>query len=242
MTHKNTLERRRLAGLCRCGEKPADGKKTCSKCIGKVVRKTRTRMVCRKVQGLCRCGKPPKPGIKYCEECAAKHVKEVNAIQRRNRSAGLCLCGQSPVEGKDSCERCLNRRKALTQRHKANGICVSCQCRKPQAGRAVCDECAAKNRAKGLEIRARYRKAVMSHYGNMCACCGETHDEFLTIDHMDNDGSKHREEVDGARLYRWLMKNNYPKNFQILCYNCNIAKGRYGKCPHCLDRIEALLL
>ena len=28
------------------------------------------------------------------------------------------------------------------------------------------------------------------------------------------------------------IKNNFPKGFQILCHNCNIAKGHYGKCPH----------
>lgn len=30
----------------------------------------------------------------------------------------------------------------------------------------------------------------------------------------------------------WQRKNNYPKGFQVLCHNCNLAKGFYGKCPH----------
>ena len=102
----------------------------------------------------------------------------------------------------------------------------------------MCSPCHEKVRAKGYEIRARYRKAVMDHYGRRCVCCGETQEEFLTIDHVDNDGKEHRKVVDGARLYRWLMKNDYPKNFQILCWNCNVAKGRYGVCPH--ERLRQL--
>ena len=27
-------------------------------------------------------------------------------------------------------------------------------------------------------------------------------------------------------------KNNYPEGFQVLCSNCNFAKGKYGSCPH----------
>jgi len=29
----------------------------------------------------------------------------------------------------------------------------------------------------------------------------------------------------------WLRKYNYPKGFQVLCHNCNMAK-RFGVCPH----------
>ncbi len=34
-------------------------------------------------------------------------------------------------------------------------------------------------------------------------------------------------------LYRWIIKNNFPEEFQILCFNCN--SGRHingGICPH----------
>ena len=34
------------------------------------------------------------------------------------------------------------------------------------------------------------------------------------------------------QVVRWITKNNSPKGFQILCHNCNMAKGFYGKCPH----------
>lgn len=232
MTHKNTLDRRAMAGLCRCGAQPDQGKKSCSNCITRMVQSNRERMALRKSQGLCRCGKPVKPGAKKCDACLATHVRWVSAVQKRYRDAGLCSCGKPPAENKESCERCLNRRKALTKRHKANGVCISCQCRPAESGHASCDGCFEKTRVKGREIRARYRKAVMVHYGSRCDCCGESNDAFLTIDHVNNDGKEHRKIVHASKLYRWLMKNNYPAGFQILCWNCNVAKQLHGECPH----------
>jgi hypothetical protein len=41
---------------------------------------------------------------------------------------------------------------------------------------------------------------VLIHYnGNppRCACCGETEERFLTIDHINNDGAEHRRKVMG---------------------------------------------
>lgn len=64
-----------------------------------------------------------------------------------------------------------------------------------------------------------------------CACCGESELKFLTIDHLEKVGRKNRRR--GA-IYDWLRKNGYPKdlNLQVLCMNCNLAKGAYGECPH----------
>lgn len=77
---------------------------------------------------------------------------------------------------------------------------------------------------------------VLTHYGGnppKCVCCGETHIEFLSIDHINGGGTKKRKETGGgSSLYRWLKKNNFPKEFQVLCMNCNFAKGHFGICPH----------
>ncbi len=83
-----------------------------------------------------------------------------------------------------------------------------------------------------IEYR-KSREDALSAYGAMCACCGETEKRFLCIDHINGGGGKHRKEkgVKG-RFYKWLASNSYPKEFQVLCYNCNLAKGFYGKCPH----------
>ena len=83
------------------------------------------------------------------------------------------------------------------------------------------------------EARRKYRENVIKQYGGECVCCGETEFKFLAIDHIKGGGRKHLKEIGGASsLIYWLKKNGYPKGFQILCYNCNMAKGLYGKCPH----------
>ena len=40
---------------------------------------------------------------------------------------------------------------------------------------------------------------IYSFYGNKCNCCGETEIKFLSLDHINNDGAKHRKENPGAR-------------------------------------------
>ena len=76
--------------------------------------------------------------------------------------------------------------------------------------------------------------AIMAYGGYVCACCGETEPLFLTIDHINNDGNKHRKQYQsGDGLYKWLKQHDYPEGFQILCMNCNHGKRRNnGVCPH----------
>lgn len=82
--------------------------------------------------------------------------------------------------------------------------------------------------------RAALREMVLAAYGSKCACCGEEQKLFLAIDHVNNDGAEHRKKVGKSdAFYRWLVENNYPSEFQILCCNCNW--GKYvngGVCPH----------
>ena len=86
----------------------------------------------------------------------------------------------------------------------------------------------------------KLRLEILKHYGGdppKCACpgCDEDHIEFLTIDHINNNGAEHLREIGvgaGSAFYYWLKRSNYPRGFQVLCWNCNCAKGRYGYCPH----------
>jgi hypothetical protein len=79
------------------------------------------------------------------------------------------------------------------------------------------------------EQREKRKKTVLDHYGNCCSCCGETMKEFLTIDHINNDGHEHKKQIksnNSDTLYRWLIKNNFPEGFRIHCYNCNCGRAR----------------
>lgn len=82
----------------------------------------------------------------------------------------------------------------------------------------------------------RYRADALHHYGEgdpKCVCCGETEPKFLAFDHIEGGGNQHRKTIpSGMGFFTWLQKNGYPPMFQLLCHNCNLAKGFYGACPH----------
>jgi len=86
---------------------------------------------------------------------------------------------------------------------------------------------------------SQYRKTLklkmLIHYaGNppKCACCGESELRFLTIDHTKGNGAEHRKQItgdpqkcSGSSIFQWILKNNFPEGFQVLCMNCNMAKS-----------------
>ena len=81
----------------------------------------------------------------------------------------------------------------------------------------------------------KLRQSIIDAYGGECVCCKETEIKFLAIDHIHNDGAEERrtKKLTGKNMYKYLQKNNYPKDrYQLLCHNCNMAKGFYGICPH----------
>jgi hypothetical protein len=87
--------------------------------------------------------------------------------------------------------------------------------------------------AKEGYLKAKMK--VVTAYGGKCVCCGESIVEFLSVDHIRGDGAKQRRELKmsgGGQFYYWLINHNYPKDFQVLCMNCNHAKGTNGVCPH----------
>ena len=90
-----------------------------------------------------------------------------------------------------------------------------------------CERCLenGKNRERKL------REEALAKYGGVCACCGEFRHEFLALDHINGGGRVHRRAIN-TPLPRWLKKNGWPEGFRVLCHNCNMAKGRYGACPH----------
>ncbi len=95
------------------------------------------------------------------------------------------------------------------------------------------DPDAARKRSRDYANALRLR--VLTAYSPLlqCACCGDSHIEFLALDHVNNDGVSQRKQLGGSSyIYRWVEKNNFPEGFQVLCHNCNMAKGCYGRCPH----------
>ena len=74
---------------------------------------------------------------------------------------------------------------------------------------------------------------------NCCACCGEKIFDFLTLDHINNDGADHRREFGGRvsfsgdKFIKHLLDTKQLDRIQVLCMNCNWGKQRNnGICPH----------
>jgi hypothetical protein len=98
-----------------------------------------------------------------------------------------------------------------------------------------------KVRLKDKKYRDGLRDECFVAYGNKCACCGETHKEFFAMDHKAGGGHAHRKSEkmlqQGCGIHMWLKKHGYPKDFQILCHNCNSSRGYFGYCPHDRERV-----
>lgn len=83
------------------------------------------------------------------------------------------------------------------------------------------------------EIRDNLRRQFLEMYGGKCACCKETIEEFLTIQHIEGQiGIPRTKKQVGSNAYRYAVREYRPDLYEILCWNCNCSKGRYGYCPH----------
>jgi hypothetical protein len=79
------------------------------------------------------------------------------------------------------------------------------------------------------ENHRKLKREIFNIYGGcICANCKISDIDVLTIDHIQGGGTQHRKKLSGnglgATFYHWLKRNNYPKGYQVLCFNCNIKK------------------
>ena len=82
--------------------------------------------------------------------------------------------------------------------------------------------------------RERTKINVLKHYSNgeiKCAICGFDNIDALCLDHVNNDGAKHRRKnkmagrgITGQNSYEAIKKLGYPDGIQVLCANCNLIK------------------
>lgn len=100
---------------------------------------------------------------------------------------------------------------------------------------------------RGRKWRFRIKAEMVAAYGGKCVCCGETHLEFLTINHKYGGGRQHRLSLKGSpsaggiNFYFWLKKQGWPQeDFDLKCFNCNCSHGFLGYCPHERERQAAV--
>lgn len=185
-------------------------------------------------------------------------TKETKAQRKRNLyaqrvEAGICCkCGQAKaVDNYRHCQPCLdyiksiksqpkcketqkNTRKTRKDEMAAIGLCY--RCKEPikiVEGNIQCLTC----NEYQVDRRIQIREFVYTAYGNKCACppCGEIRWQFLTLDHVNDDGAEHRKQEPNTSkaLVEWAYKNGCPPSLRLHCWNCNNGRERNkGVCPH----------
>lgn len=221
----------------------------------------------RKAAGMCvQCGKwPPVEGKLSCDTCTTSHKVYAKTsgtkLRKARQAAGVCLdcggsLGESPFVICLSCNeqektKSARLREAWRQKRKENNLCRGCGGPLENGPHVQCSLCReekriyrdqsdwwAKEQPKQQQRQQILKREVFDAYGGCsCACCGEAHIEFLSIDHVNGGGEQHRavgsvHRYTGTGLYRWLKRHEYPEGYRVLCMNCNFSLGRFKYCPH----------
>ncbi len=188
----------------------------------------RTRWQQLKASGVCvDCRKAsPLVGKIRCAACTEYRrtvwAKTAGKERERRRALNLCNdCTAPAVTGLRLCQTCRDRRKQLWKERHAERL-------KP----------------KRKQLHQQLRLEVFAAYGGaVCVCCGETHVEFLSINHINNDGADHRKQMwkkikTGGNIYGYLKARSFPPGFNVMCMNCNFSVGHHGYCPHTLVKVH----
>jgi len=194
--------------------------------------------------GLCgSCLSPALPNRTLCQKHLTSHREIYNKMRDRRIDAGLCVqCGAIAVLGKHVCQKHfegqIKRSNEHVAKRKAVGGCRYCSA-VSLSGKLVCETHFLQQQEYNKQWYAVLKKQVIAGYGGKCQCpggCDESRFQFLTVDHVNNDGAEQRRKLGnkefGSALYQRLIAQNFPDDYQLLCYNCNCAKGFYGECPH----------
>ena len=182
-------------------------------------------------------------GIFVCKGCGRSSTNQgLRGRPLKEKHGGMCSNCYNKLHDhkiKINCVKCGKETKDFGYKHctfcydnhvRVKKECVGCG----EIKRIVCN-----NKCTSCRMMER-RVEAYSHYCDgdiQCACCDEKEIDFLTLDHINNDGAQHRKfnPNTGRNLVGYVMKNNYPKGYQILCMNCNFSKAKprnKGKCIH----------
>ena len=152
-----------------------------------------------------------------CTTCGKKHA--------RIRPTGYEAWYNHPKTRKTICDSCYGKipRK---------GLCVECG-KKESTGWKITERGTVCHNCEMIIYRRKIKLKVLTHYSKGAPICNEKDcnvddTDMLVLDHIDDDGASHRKKISangtGTFMYEWAIRNNYPKIFQVLCWNHNIKK------------------
>ena len=204
-----------------------------------------------------RCGKtviPTGTRQRFCDMCRplayAEKVKEWTHNHPRKRDKGVYMvkpcatCGTIFIPNNPNNKYCIACAPPKYETPEPR-LCPHCEeVFQPHSSRNIyCKTCSPIMEYEKDKERARYKRRekrmlILRHYSKSdepyCDCCGESVVEFLCVDHINGGGNIHRRKIGtGAdAIYNWIINNNFPEGFRVLCQNCNSAYSLYGQCPH----------
>jgi hypothetical protein len=174
----------------------------------------------------------------YGSKCACPGCNETNraflTLDHINNDGYLIRCkyGESKKYGN------FNTYKEAIKEYrpdKYQTLCFSCNCGKNKNG-GICPHIKIQVSLDASTLRQQKRfEAFLSMYGQKCNCpgCTESSKSFLTLDHVQNDGHKERQNLNRWDICRAATDHYCPEKYQVLCFNCNCGKNKNkGVCPH----------
>lgn len=181
----------------------------------------------RKAAGVCvTCGRDRDSELSRCSRCRTWQVRANEQQRARSITQGTCRVCAAPKFKAGACERHYEQRKAYDRNLLAQGFCTW---KHPLDEKGFCKQCS----DRGKRRNAQLKQEAINAYGGVCACCSEAQPMFLQIDHINGRHSADgKEKLFGGPMYRKLRNAGWPSGYQVLCANCNFAKGMYGTCPH----------
>lgn len=238
-----------------CGISSKDAR--CEPCKTLENRRSRESKNRRKNLGLCvGCGKPQLYSETRCLECYSKH-RNANVRYKAlvfRHYGNICQCCKEAEPGfltidhvhggGDSHREELGTGAIyswLVKNEFPEGyrtLCYNCNCASGRKGRLGCPH---KIPPQLNTYYWKMKNQVLAQYGKKCHCCSEDNIAFLTIDHIHNNGAAHRKrDATANNLVHWLIKNGFPKGFQVSCYNCNCGRDKSPDkvCPHRRENVE----
>ncbi len=114
------------------------------------------------------------------------------------------------------------------------GLCATCGVEPLVSPRQDCLSCLDASKERTSSWRRDLRAKVLAAYRDRCACCGETEEQFLNLDHVDSAPRKNGVREVGYATYQRAVAEDFPPTLQLLCYNCNLGreKNEDRQCPH----------